>query len=254
MALRKRHQGRVESADAPVTSTPTAGAELPPKAEDKPAEQPAVESAVERATKHALQQRLQEMERAEGMVREAVQQQPQYATEPIQIEQEPQEQPQDPLEAFLASVPVATASWLRAHPEYMHDAEKNAALQHFHWAAKRETGEEFTPRYIESLERHLGLRQERPNGNGARQPTQPTVQRQAAPVRQQQHAGPPVSAPPTRDVPSMLSGRPASRRAPLTPAQREAARYSGISDQEYAEQLEKYEFQKQQGMHQDGRQ
>lgn len=52
-----------------------------------------------------------------------------------------------------------------------------------------------------------------------------------------------MSAPPHRDPPSMSTGRPASHshRAPLTAAQREAAQFAGISEQEYAAQLERME-------------
>ena len=62
-----------------------------------------------------------------------------------------------------------------------------------------------------------------------------------------------MSAPPTREAPSMSTGRPASRRAPLTEAQREAARFSGISEQEYASKLELMERMKAAGQLDDHR-
>jgi hypothetical protein len=46
---RLRNKNFRESADGPVTSPPTAGAELPPVAAEKPVEPPAVENAVKQA-------------------------------------------------------------------------------------------------------------------------------------------------------------------------------------------------------------
>jgi len=53
-----------------------------------------------------------------------------------------------------------------------------------------------------------------------------------------------MSAPPSRDVPSMATGRPTGGPVRLTPAQQEAARFSGISEAEYARQLVKMERMK----------
>jgi hypothetical protein len=255
-SLRKRYRPENSDKDAPVISIPSAGAELPPVAETKPAEQPAVENAVREAEQSALKARLDEMTRAEGMVREAVQQQqPQYATErslpsePIAIEQEPQEQPQT-IEQIIevSGLPERAKAWLRQHTDYLLDPAKNEKLQKMHHVAEYQAGDAYTDMYFERMEHLLGLRQApQSNGNGQthRQPV-----RQSAPLRQTVS----FSAPPTREVPSMSTGRPANVRRPLTPEQREAARYSGISEREYQEQLEKLEFQKAQGMHQDGRQ
>src|SRR5262245_15618422 len=118
-SLRKRYQQNIETParDAPpVTTTPQAtAAELPPAVSaDTTARSPLdVGSPVEEATKSALRTRLAEVERADALQREAIRQQPRYAAEP----QQPQA-PQDPVEAFLASVPEPTANWLRAHPEF----------------------------------------------------------------------------------------------------------------------------------------
>jgi len=249
-SLRKKYQERIEVSPAkdgpPVSVPPTGAAKLPEPAADvkPPPEMPETkESPADVAAKHALRERLREMETAETLNRQA-QQQPPQAAEPRQ------QQPQDPLEAFLASVPEATANWLRAHSEYMTDPRKNAALQHFHWIARDEAGEEFTPRYIERLERHLGLRQQ---SNGVPKQNIPTpAPRYDAPVRQQQRSVP-VSAPPHRDPPSMTTGRSPSQRVPLSAEQIDAARFSGISVEEYERQLRKMEAMKAAGQIDDRR-
>src|SRR6185436_4203579 len=77
--------------------------------------------------------------------------------------------------------------------------------------------------------------------------------RDAAPVRQQQQrSGPPVSAPPTRDVPSLASGRPTTRRVPLTEVELQIAKNSGISPEEYQLQKEKMRAMQAAGVIQNG--
>jgi hypothetical protein len=240
MALRNKKFLEESRNAPPVSVPPTEAAKLPEPAPDpKPPEPMAESTAAELAGQASLKQRLKEMENAELLTRAAVS----HPQPPPQL-QEPQE-PQNPVEAFLAKVPEATRNWLRAHPEYMNDPRKNAALQHFHWIAKDETGEEFTPRYIERIEHHLGMRRPQPsNGNGSAAPT--PVQRQSAPVSApaRDRMAAPVSAPPTRDVPSMSTGRSQSGPIRLTAAQIEIARASGISDEQYAENLKKMERMK----------
>jgi hypothetical protein len=244
MALRNKRYVEEGRNAPPVSTPPTEAAKLPDPAPDpKPPEPMAESTPADEAGKAALKQRLQEMENAEQFTREAQHAQQRLASEPAAQRQEPQ----DPLEAFLAKVPEATRNWLRAHPEYMNDPRKNAALQHFHWIAKDETGEEFTPRYIERIEHHLGMRRPQPSSNGNAAPT--PVQRQSAsvsaPARDRMAA--PVSAPPTRDVPSMSTGRSQSGPVRLTADQIEIARGLGISELEYAQQLQKMERMKRAG-------
>ena len=139
-SIRKKYQDRVEigshNEGPPAATVPTQGAELPPAAATKPPEPPVESNPVDEAAKNALRDRLREMENAEGFARQAQQQPAQHIQE--------QEPVQDQVEAALASMPEATANWLRAHPEYINDPRKNAALQHFHWVACDETGEEYT--------------------------------------------------------------------------------------------------------------
>jgi hypothetical protein len=104
-SLRKRY------AEEPVTTATTGGAKLPDAVEPKAAEPLVVKNPdpVETAAKDAiaLQLRLKEMERAERLQQEAVQQPLPQAAEPPQ-----QQQPQQPMPAHIEK-------WLAEHPEYM---------------------------------------------------------------------------------------------------------------------------------------
>ena len=202
---------------------------------------PATESPADVAAKDAiaLQLRLKEMERAEQLNREAVQQQPPQAAEP-----QPQQPQQPTLEQYISHLPERVQRWYRKHPEFATDPEKAAQVQYCHHVARRETGQEFTDPYYDRMESMLGLvpatngqTQHRPIERPSPAPAPPPP-RYEAPIRQQRSAVP-VSAPPTRDVPSMATGRPTGGPVRLTPQQFEAAKFSGISPEEYAKQLQK---------------
>jgi hypothetical protein len=245
-SLRKRPQGAESPDKSPVMTAPAEAAKLPPVAETEATpieiEQP---DPVAAAEKQALKQRLAEVENAEALTRAALSQPPPRAAEP----------PQPTLEQAIAALPERVQGWYRAHPEFATDPERAAQVQYLHHVARREVGEEFTPRYYDRMEAMLNIA---PNGNGQGGPVQierpPTPPRnEAPPPRQRAYSGPTVSAPPTREAPSMRTGHPITRRAPLTPAQREIARESGISEEEYSRQLEKMERLKREGVNQDGR-
>jgi hypothetical protein len=217
-ALRKKYQGRADiepRKDAPVMSEPPARTSLPPVDDSPPPEDISVSAhsePVEKAAQSAIKDRITELERAEAISQEP--QPPQFATE---------EHPQQlsPLEQVLATVPEGARGWLRAHPEYLGDPEKNAQIQHAHLVAARETGDqEFGPHYYERLEHHLGLRPQR----------QPQQTRAASRPTAPRHS---VSAPPTRDSISMSTGRPTGRVS-LSSEEREFAAMVGLSDAEYA--------------------
>jgi hypothetical protein len=203
------------------------------------------ESAADAAAKSALRQRLAEMERAEQFTRQS----PQQAQQPLANEP-PQQQPQ--------SIPPNVQEWVNAHPDYFKDPVKAAELQLAAAKCARAGLNWDHADFVPTVERYLGLAsagnghaQERP-AEIERPPAAP-VQRPAPVQRRQQYSGPPVSAPPTREAPSMATGRPVSARRPLTPEQREAARFSGVSEQKYQEQLEQMERLKAAGVLQDGR-
>ena len=255
-SLRKRYQERIEVGltkdGPPVTTAPTGAAKLPEPAVDvksPPEMLETKESPADIAGKNALRERLREMENAETLNRQAPQ--PQLAEEP--------QAPQQPtVEQIIsgATIPERAKAWLRQHPEYVSDPVKNNTLVALHDVAKRQSGSEFTDAYFEKMEELLDLA---PRGNGQVQHrpappvSAPAAPRYEAPPRQQQRSTVPMSAPPSREAPSMASGRVPSRRVPLTPEQIDAARFSGISVEEYERQLRKMEAMKAAGQIDDRR-
>jgi len=256
-SLRKKYQDYQDfqspsNKSAPVVAaTPVQAAEPPPAAEpQKPLEEIQKPSAADEAAANAIQARIAEMDRAESLAQQQAANHPRLAAEPPQqgrhgVATELQ-QPQT-IEQAIASLPKRAQGWYKSHPEYFTDPEGAARMQYAHWVVKRETGEEFTEKYFDRMESLLGFQQPpaqtktAPTVNGHAPVSAPTAPpRDAAPVRQQQQrSGPPVSAPPTRDVPSFASGRPTTRRAPLTETELQIAKNSGISPEEYQLQKEK---------------
>src|SRR5262249_20315890 len=109
-SVRKKYQSQLATKDeSPVASTPVQAAELPPVAADaKPPEPINTEAPAEGPQRDAiaLQLSLREMETAEALQRDAVQQQQRLAAEP------PKQQQQPP------AMPAAVEKWLIEHPEY----------------------------------------------------------------------------------------------------------------------------------------
>src|SRR5215467_3859634 len=238
-SLRKKYSAAGPRQDGPsVTVPPTGAARLPDAVADpKPPEMPETESPVDAAAKNALRERLREMENAEALSRRQPQQQP-HAAEPQQ------QQPQQP------AMPAHVQEWLSRHPQYT-DSNDQIAQAEINLATMKCVRDGLTwndDNFLPSIERHLGIAP-RANGQSQHRPPAP----RSEPVRQQQRSNVPMSAPPHRETPSMSTGRPASRRAPLTEAQREAARFSGITEQEYASKLELMERMKAAGQLDDHR-
>jgi len=239
MATRKRYVAVEQSPvkDAPATAaTPQVAAEPPPPvAEPTPPDPLEIKSSVEEATKNALRARLQEVQRADDLQREFVRQQTRMAAEP--------QQPVDPIEQAIANLPERMKRWYRTHLELATDPERAAQVQYCHHVARRETGEEFTEPYYNRMESMLFPSRAQPgNGHAQSGPTEnkqpmnaPTPPRNAEPVRQQQYAaGAPVSAPPSREIPLLSTGRSRSARAPLTADELEVARQCGQTPEQYA--------------------
>jgi hypothetical protein len=242
-------------ADAPV-STPPRAAE--PASTQPPAPLPPEEirttSPADEAAQAEIVKRLTEVEYAQRHQREP---EPLALAEPAQVEEEPQALTAEQIiETSGMSQPVK--NWLRKHPELVTDPIQNARLQKMHFVAEYQAGEVDTPAYLDRLDVLLGYRPQ--PASQPRDAPAPTYSRASgneprpAPVVQQRRpAGPPVSAPPTREAPSMRTGHPVSKREPLTQEQRDMAKYSGISEEEYARQLEKMEKMRAVGQLQEGR-
>jgi len=245
-SVRRKYQSQLAAKDeSPVTTTPQeTAAKLPEPAVDaKPPEPITTESPADVAAKNSLRDRLREMEQAEGFAREAVQQQ----------RQQPQQQQQPP------AMPAAVEKWLIEHPEYT-DPNDHVAQAEIYTATlkcSRDGKDWDQPDFIPTLERHLGIA---PATNGQVE-SKPTVQR--VNDAEQRHSAPPppaprastppprqsvpMSAPPTRDVPSMTTGRAHSHRAPLTADELQIAASSGQTPEQYQQQKERLQRLKQAG-------
>jgi hypothetical protein len=251
-SLRKKYQDYQDfqspsNKSAPVVaSTPVQAAELPPAAEpQKPLEEIKKPSAADEAAANAIKQRLREMDEAEKLQSEAVQHHQRLAAEPQREQQTAQ------------AIPAHVQDWLNRHPEYLNDAVAQAELNVATMKCVRDGLNWNDNDFIPTIERHLGWQQQPPAPTKTA-PTHAPVSapaeppRDSAPVRQQQRPGPPVSAPPTRDVPSLASGRPTTRRVPLTETELQIAKNSGISPEEYQLQKEKMRAMQAAGVIQNG--
>lgn len=154
------------------------------------------------------------------------------------------EQPQqtgDSVESYIqrSGLPDTAQNWLRNHKEYLTDNRKNAQLQWLHHVVVDEGHKAFGPDYYESIETHLGMREA------------PKKEEDDDPPQQQQRTSI-VSAPVSREVPSG-SGVRKNGKITLTEAQRESAKIAGVTEVEYAKQLEKINTMKANGTYGDGR-
>ncbi len=152
----------------------------------------------------------------------------------------PVQQPEDPFEAALVHYPNEVRTWLRSHPEYVTDPKKARKIATVHDDVIDDGHTFLSQDYFDVMEERLGLREAKP----APEPQEP--------VRQPQARRPVVSsAPPSRDVPSAATGKPTSSKVTLSPAEREIAAVSGITETEYAKQKLKLQRLKQDGHYQE---
>src|SRR5262245_32030184 len=255
-SLRKKYQGLVvDNSREPVATAPTEELAKPPEpVADAP--QPAEVIAktesnpVEDAAKSELLKRVREAERAAELAAQQRQTQQQPPQERFEEPETPQmEDPRDQFEAVIQQLPARAQAWYRQDPQLLLNPKRAAQVAYVHHLAMEETGEEGTDAYFDKMESLLGLGVR----NVAPQPdlSQPERPRPFAPVRPRYNAAP-VSAPPTREVPSLSSGRTMNERTPLTREELEIARASRISPEEYQKQKQKMLRLKAAGVIQDG--
>ncbi len=151
-----------------------------------------------------------------------------------------QQQPQQnniTVDQYIDSIPNLLPSqrtWLKNHPDAMTDAKKNIAVQNAHNEAEKNGLQAGTTKYFNYLEERLGYRE----------PTREDDDVDDEPNNRAAN----VSAPVSRSATNPSTGRQSSTRITLTPAQREAARDSGVDEITYAKNLQKMNEMKAQGL------
>lgn len=152
-----------------------------------------------------------------------------------QQRQAPPPPPRQDFEAQIANAPEKAKIWLRQHPEYVTDPEKRAEAGVFHKRAIRAGFQELSPEYFDYIETELGLKQRQ----GAMDEDESPPKKSAV-----------VSAPVTREAPSLGSGKPLSNKVTLTAAEVDMAQRLGLEPQEYARQKLKMAQLKKEGHYQ----
>lgn len=123
------------------------------------------------------------------------------------------------------NTPPLVQEWISKHRDYITDGRKNDKLRALHWDAIDDGRPFGSSEYIDFIDTKLGLKQ--------------TAQQQEEPVVTQQQRTSIVSAPVSREVPSSSGSQNRGGKTHLTLAQREAAKIAGISEAEYAKNLNK---------------
>jgi hypothetical protein len=147
-----------------------------------------------------------------------------------EAQRQPQPQPQQQQQRYTDPIDAMThlsgkqRDWLKSHREVQSDPRKLAAIGDAHWKAMDAGHSQDSDGYFQFLEERLGYRQ-------------PVAKQEEEPEPQPQRRSMPVSAPVSRDTPSMSTGRSTPTRIELSPEQREAAKISGLTDFEYAKNL-----------------
>jgi hypothetical protein len=159
-----------------------------------------------------------------------------------------QEQPRpEPIRAASPADPIdgnpnlsgRQKEWLKSHRDAQTDPEKLKRLGAAHWYALSEGHAQDSDAYFQVLEERLGYRQ-------AAAKVQDDPEPESQPRRSM-----PMSAPVTRESPSISTGRATPTRVELNPSQREAARISNLTDVEYARNLLRLQALKKEGHYQE---
>lgn len=141
-----------------------------------------------------------------------------------------QQQQRDPIEAM--DIPAEAKALLREKPQYLTNARLNAKMNAIHWDLIEEGYESFAPDYLEQIRERMEAKKA-PKAEEPEEEVQP--QRRAT-----------VSAPVSREAPSS-SGAERPGRVTLTVAQKEAAKIAGITEVEYAKNVQRLKAEKANG-------
>jgi hypothetical protein len=145
-----------------------------------------------------------------------------------QIEAAPKFQPReaiDPVERLARTLSPRSAQWVRKHPEYVTDTRLNRKMLAAHNLVEADGVELDSDQYFDSIERILGVQ-----GQDGSKTVEITDE---APEVVVPRRSAPASAPVSRSGNGTSHGRTA-RTYTLTPAERDAARTCGMTDEEYA--------------------
>lgn len=137
----------------------------------------------------------------------------------------PSRQSAPDFETQISNLPGEAKTWLRAHPDYWTDPQKNKQIQSLHgYLVNHKHIAEFSKDYFDEIDVQLGFKTNEPQP----QATEPPAPRRSMPV----------SAPVSRDVPTP-SGQRSNIRITLTAEQRDIARKSFTASDMTDEQKER---------------
>lgn len=162
--------------------------------------------------------------------------------------QEPRPAPQperaqgDPIDA-MTHLSSRQRDWLKGHRDAQTDPAKLARLGAAHWDALEAGHAQDSDAYFATLEEKLGYRQPAPAAK--------VVDDDDYVSPEPKHRSMPVSAPVSRDSPSLSTGRATPTRVELTAAQREHARVAGVDDVTYAKNVLRLKALKAEGHYQE---
>jgi hypothetical protein len=147
--------------------------------------------------------------------------------------------------------------WLRRHPDAITDKDRVQILQGAFALSQKEGLERGSPEYFRFMENRLGYQPE-VDPNDAEYEDEDMDEPEPAPLPRRQLATPErhrpaMTAPPSRNSPGVSSREPSERdtKVTLSIQQREAAKFSGISERDYAENLKKLIIRKRGGFYQE---
>ena len=135
----------------------------------------------------------------------------------------------DPVEALASQLTPTSASWVRAHPEFARDTKKYNRMIRAHEVAISEDLESDTPAYFKRVEEILGI--SKADAVEAKLPGEEPLADSSKAT-----GGRGVQPPP---APVSRSSGGSKTIVRLSQAQRDAAAASGLTEQEYAKNLQK---------------
>jgi hypothetical protein len=127
----------------------------------------------------------------------------------------------DPVEQFAVKLTPQSGAWVRAHPEFVRDANKNRQMVAAHELAIARGNAVDTPEYFASIERTLDISAPVSHTNGAADPEESPMSEASKPVAPKRPAAP--AAAPVSRAGNAGGERPNSNTIKLTAAEVEIA-------------------------------